>query len=170
MNPQPLAQPAVPSTTRIVGSRTAAAPFMVALTCRPLRAAPASKYRSGTGARNTNPARFATRKSSPQHSAAGTAARCSAPRARWAPQRAALQEAQSPRVRRNVLWLFILCLIPFSAPIAAVVGLIWLQSNYEHVEKLPSLYAALAKIGVGVGLFQTAAILLLALVFTLLRS
>jgi len=84
--------------------------------------------------------------------------------------RAASQEAQSPRVRRNVLWLFILCLIPFSAPIAAVVGLIWLQSNYEHVEKLPSLYAALAKIGVGVGLFQTAAILLLALVFTLLRS
>src|SRR6266568_304599 len=53
------------------------------------------------------------------------------------------------------------------ARIAAVVGLIWLQSNYEHVEKLPSLYAALAKIGVGVGLFQIAAIVLLALVFAM---
>ncbi len=41
--------------------------------------------------------------------------------------RATSQEAQSPRVRRIVLWLFVLCLIPFSAPIAAVVGFGWVD-------------------------------------------
>jgi len=83
---------------------------------------------------------------------------------------AAFQEAQAPRLRRHILWLFILCLVPFTAPVAAVVGLIWRQSRQEDIRKLPSLYGALAHIGVGVGVFQTAAIVILAVVFTLLHS
>ena len=84
--------------------------------------------------------------------------------------RAASDEARAPRLRRQIVWLFVLCLIPFSAPIAAVVGLVWLQSRQDQIQKLPSLYGALAKIGVGVGFFQTAAIVLLALLFTLRHS
>jgi len=83
---------------------------------------------------------------------------------------AASQEAQAPRLRRSIVWLFILCLVPFTAPVAAVVGLIWRHSRQEEIRKLPSLYGALAHIGVGVGVFQTAAIVILAVLFTLLRS
>jgi hypothetical protein len=83
---------------------------------------------------------------------------------------AASHEAQAPRLRRSIIWLFVLCLIPFTAPVAAIIGLIWRHSRVEEIRKLPSLYGALANIGVGVGVVQTVVIVLLAMVFSLLRS
>jgi RING finger family protein len=83
---------------------------------------------------------------------------------------AASQEAQAPRLRRTIIWLFILCVVPFTAPVAAVIGLIWRHSHQEEIRKLPSLYSALAHIGVGVGIFQTVAIVIVTVLFTLLRS
>jgi len=83
--------------------------------------------------------------------------------------RAASHQAQAPLLRRKIVWLFVLCVIPFSAPFAAIAGLLWLKARQEEVRSLPSLYGALGKIGVAVGLFQTGAITLLALIFALVR-
>ncbi len=84
--------------------------------------------------------------------------------------RATAQELQAPSLKRKLLLLFVLCVFPFTAPIAAIAGLIWLQSQRENVRELPAMFGALGKIGVGVGLFQTAAIVLLSILFALLRS
>jgi hypothetical protein len=83
---------------------------------------------------------------------------------------AASHEIQAPRLRRIIVFLFVLCLIPFTAPVAGIVALIWFQSRGEAIRKLPSLYSALIKIGIGVAFFQTTAVVLLAVLFMLLRS
>jgi hypothetical protein len=84
--------------------------------------------------------------------------------------RAASHEAQAPRLRRNLIILFVLCLIPLTAPIGALIALFFTQFRREEIGKLPSLYGALAKIGMGVGFLQTAAIVVLAVIFTLTRT
>jgi uncharacterized membrane protein len=84
--------------------------------------------------------------------------------------RFASHEAQAPRLRKNIIILFVLCLIPLTAPVASIVALFYSFSRREEVGKLPALYGALAKIGIGVGFFQTAAIVILAVIFTFTRS
>lgn len=84
--------------------------------------------------------------------------------------RTASHQAQAPRLRRNIIILFVLCLIPLTAPVCAIIALFYAQSRREEVGQLPALYGALAKIGIGVGFFQTAAIVILAVIYTLTRS
>jgi hypothetical protein len=83
---------------------------------------------------------------------------------------AASHQMAAPRLRRKIIWLFVLCLIPFTAPVAGIVALIWFQSRREDIRKLASLYGALTKIGIGVAFFQTTAIVGLALLFALFHS
>jgi hypothetical protein len=80
---------------------------------------------------------------------------------------AASQEMQAPGLRRAIVWLFVLCLIPFDAPVAGIIALLWFQSRREAIRKLPSLYGALIKIGIGVAFFQTTAIVVLAILVML---
>jgi hypothetical protein len=76
-------------------------------------------------------------------------------------------QAQSPLLRRNIVWIFVLCVIPISAPIAAVAGWFWRQSHRDEIQSLPSLYPALLAISLVVGAAQTAAIVLLTTLFAL---
>jgi hypothetical protein len=78
---------------------------------------------------------------------------------------AASHEMKAPGLRRSIVWFFVLCLIPFDAPVAGIIALLWFHSRREAIRKLPSLYGALIKIGIGVAFFQTAAIVLLAMLF-----
>jgi hypothetical protein len=84
--------------------------------------------------------------------------------------KAVSQEASAPRLRRSIVWLFILCVVPFTAPVAGVVALLWRHSRQEDIRRLSSIYSALALIAVVVGLFQTVAIVVLGALFTLFRA
>ncbi len=84
-------------------------------------------------------------------------------------QRTALEQ-RLPTVRRTLLWLFGLCIVPCLAPIGVIWGLIWYPRHREEVESLPSLYPALYKIGLGVGIGQIAIIIVMGLLFTVRRQ
>jgi hypothetical protein len=75
-----------------------------------------------------------------------------------------------PAVRRKVIALFILCVLPCLAPVGAVWGLLWYPGNREDVRALPSLYGALCRIGLIVGIGQTVAVVLLTILFALVRG
>jgi len=83
--------------------------------------------------------------------------------------RAAAVKAQSPRLRRIIVWYFVLCIIPFTAPVAALAGWFWRQSHRDEIETLPSLYPALLAISLIVGLLQTVTMVILTMLFTLVR-
>jgi predicted RNA-binding Zn-ribbon protein involved in translation (DUF1610 family) len=61
-----------------------------------------------------------------------------------------------PVFRKRSVALFVLCLIPFTAPFAALFGSIWYRVNRRHINKLPSTYPALCKIGLAVAFAQVA--------------
>jgi hypothetical protein len=84
--------------------------------------------------------------------------------------RGAALAAQAPGLKRAAVWIFALCVLPFTAPIAAVAGLIWIQTHREGIRTLPALFSALPIIGVAVGFFQTAALVFAALLFSIFRS
>jgi ABC-type Fe3+ transport system permease subunit len=64
-------------------------------------------------------------------------------------------EGRLPALRRGVVWLFIFCIIPFTAPIAAIGGVYWYLSNRQDLKRLPSLHQAVLKISLCVALGQT---------------
>ncbi len=77
-------------------------------------------------------------------------------------QRRSLQRDEAPRLRRKVVWQFILSLVPFTAPIGAVLGLVSYWPNRRAVAALPSLFPALGALGLIAGLFQTGAFVVFA--------
>jgi hypothetical protein len=74
-----------------------------------------------------------------------------------------------PAVRKTVVWLFIFSVLPCLAPIGAVWGLIWYPTHRDDVRALPTLYGALCKIGLGVAIAQTVALVLMTLLFSVVR-
>jgi hypothetical protein len=84
-------------------------------------------------------------------------------------QRAALEQ-RLPKVRQWVIWLFVLSVLPCTAPIGGLWSLIWYPLRRQEVEALPSLYSALAKIGIAVGLGQTVLLALMAMIYSLAHA
>lgn len=78
--------------------------------------------------------------------------------------RLALEE-QLPRARRMAVWIFVLSVLPCTAPFGGVWGLIWYPGHKREVNSLPAIYPVLCKIGIAVGLGQTAALVALALLY-----
>ena len=70
-----------------------------------------------------------------------------------------------PKLKRTIVWLFILCALPCAAPFAAVFGLIWYSSNREAIKALPALYSGLCKIALGVGVGQSAFTVFMVILF-----
>ena len=79
-------------------------------------------------------------------------------------------EKRLPEVRRMVIWLFVFCVLPCLAPIGAIWGAVWYPSHREEVSALPSLYPALCKIGLGVAIAQAIALVVLALLYSVVRG
>lgn len=75
------------------------------------------------------------------------------------------QQQRLPRVRRTIVWIFVLSVLPCSAPFGGLWGLVWYPMHRSDLEALPSLYPALCKIGIGVGLGQTLILALMALIY-----
>lgn len=74
-------------------------------------------------------------------------------------------EQRLPKLRKTIIWLFILCVLPGLAPVGVVFGLVWYPSQREDIKTLPSIYPALCKIGLGVGIAQSVLLVLMALLF-----
>ena len=83
-------------------------------------------------------------------------------------QQAELSE-RLPAVRRTVVWLFIFSVLTCLAPVGAVWGILWYPAHREEIRALPSLYGALCKIGLAVGIGQTVALVVLTLLYALVR-
>lgn len=83
-------------------------------------------------------------------------------------QRKAISE-NLPKVRRTVIFLFILSVISCLAPIGAVVGLIWYPANREAIKALPAVYGALSKIALFVAVGQTVGLVIVTLLYALVR-
>ncbi len=83
--------------------------------------------------------------------------------------RSALQQ-RLPKARQLVIWQFILSVVPCTAPIGGIWGLIWHPTHREEIAALPSLYRALSKIGIVVGLGQFAILVLMAIFYSVLRA
>jgi hypothetical protein len=83
-------------------------------------------------------------------------------------QRAALAK-RLPALRRTIVWIFILSVVPCSAPIGGLWGLIWYPLRRQDVRSLPALFPALCKIGIAVGLGQTILFAVMAILYTVTR-
>ncbi|HEV8379551.1 MAG TPA: RING finger protein [Tepidisphaeraceae bacterium] len=76
-------------------------------------------------------------------------------------------ERSAHSAKTKVIWVFILCALPITAPIAGFVALIWYLSKRDAVNKMPAMYSAMVKIAVCVGLGQTVVVILIALLFSI---
>lgn len=79
------------------------------------------------------------------------------------------REKRLPQIRQTVIWIFVLSVIPCLAPIGGLWGLIWYATHRSDIKALPSLYPALCKIGIGVGLGQTILMILMAIIYSFTR-
>jgi Prokaryotic RING finger family 1 len=79
-------------------------------------------------------------------------------------------EAELPKMKKTVVWLFVFSVLPCTAPIGGIAALIWYSSRRNEVAALPALYPALSKIGIGVGLGQTVLLVLMAILYSVTRT
>ena len=80
------------------------------------------------------------------------------------------QEKRLPQVKRRVVLIFVLSVIPCLAPVGGLWGLVWYPTHKSDVQALPSLYPALCKIGIAVGLGQTVLMAIVAAIFAATRG
>ncbi len=73
-------------------------------------------------------------------------------------------------LRRRIVWIFVACMIPLLAPLAVLFAVPWYLINRRRIWAMPPLYAALAMLGVGLGIGQSALVLGALLVYMLFRS
>jgi hypothetical protein len=73
--------------------------------------------------------------------------------------------AKAGNLTKTCIWLFIFSLIPCTAPVAAVCGLVWYQKNYRAIRRLPSITGALCKIALGVAVVQSVLMIVMSLLF-----
>jgi hypothetical protein len=62
---------------------------------------------------------------------------------------------QLPKTRRAIILLFIFCIVPFTAPIAALIGALWYLSKREHLKYMPRLYSIMLKLALFTAIGQT---------------
>ncbi|MHC5057030.1 MAG: RING finger protein [Planctomycetota bacterium] len=79
-------------------------------------------------------------------------------------------EAGLPRARKVVVWLLVLCVLPFTAPIGALFGLFWLPIHRRELRALPSAYAGVGKIALMLGIGQTLVLVAAGVLYTFFRT
>lgn len=79
-------------------------------------------------------------------------------------------ENELPRLRRGIILLFILCIIPLTAPFAVLFGVCWYFSKREDIKALPTLYSVISKLAIYVGAGQTAFVITMAALFAAWRG
>jgi len=75
-----------------------------------------------------------------------------------------------PALRRQVIWIFIFCVVLLTAPIAAFFALAWRNSHREEIKALPALHAGLVRLALIVGLGQTALAVIMGVLYAAFRA
>jgi len=75
-----------------------------------------------------------------------------------------------PKLRRQAVWFFIFCTLPFTAPVSAVIALCWWGKYRNEIKSLPPLHAGIARLGIIVGLGQTGIAIIMAILFSIFRG
>jgi hypothetical protein len=70
-----------------------------------------------------------------------------------------------PQLQRSSILLLIFCIIPFTAPIAAIFGYTWYWSHRIEIKALPRIYSAISKIALCLGTGQTFFMILIIVIF-----
>ena len=78
-----------------------------------------------------------------------------------------MNKAELPKLATQSVWLLVFSVLPCTAPIAAIVGLIWYTGNRANIKKLPGTQSAMALIAVGLAVAQTALIIVVAVIYSL---
>lgn len=81
----------------------------------------------------------------------------------------AIHLQMQPGLQKKVVIVFVLCLIPCTAPIASIGGGIWFYTKRHEIDRLPALYGALSTIGLLIAILQTV-LLILAFLVASVRS
>lgn len=68
-------------------------------------------------------------------------------------------------LEKTIIIIFAFSTIPLTAPIGCLAGFSWYAAHRRDVSGTPSFYRALLKIGLGVGAFQTCAMIVLAVLY-----
>lgn len=79
-------------------------------------------------------------------------------------------KSRGPSLRRGAVWLFVLCVVPVTAPLGAALGLWWYPRRREALRTQPVLYSALCQLALGIGIGQTAFGAVMACLFMVFRS
>jgi hypothetical protein len=79
-------------------------------------------------------------------------------------QKRALQNVLAPKLKKKVGWMFALCVLPCTSPLATIIGAIWYAMRRRDIRALPALYNALCTIALIVGFGQMLIGLIVALV------
>jgi hypothetical protein len=85
-------------------------------------------------------------------------------------RRRAAARARGPATRRAAVWVFGLGVVPLTAPLGVVAGLLWYPRRRTELAMQPALYLALCRLGIGIGILQTAFGLVMLGLFGLFRG
>lgn len=76
-----------------------------------------------------------------------------------------LAEARLPAVQRGVIFYFVLSILPCSAPLGAIISALHLRAHRADIGRLPSIYGALTRLGIGVAVAQTTALIIILVLY-----
>lgn len=79
-------------------------------------------------------------------------------------------EQSLPAMRTFVIGLFVACVLPCTAAIAAVVGAVWTWRHREELRAMPAIYGVLCRLGIAVAILQTVAAVVAASLYSILHS
>lgn len=80
------------------------------------------------------------------------------------------QQERVPQLKRSLTILFVLSLLPCSAPFAAIFGAIWYPRNREDIRALPTVFPALCKIGLITATCQTLILVVMSILYAMKKS
>lgn len=70
-------------------------------------------------------------------------------------------------VRNTAVWLMVLAVIPFTAPIAAIYGVYWYLTRRKQIAALPSVRAAIAKLAIAIACVETSFLIVVGIGYAL---
>ena len=79
-------------------------------------------------------------------------------------------KVRGPAARRMAIIVFTICVIPLVAPLGVLTGLLWYPRKRAILATQPALFGALARLGLGIGVVQTAFVIVMALLYGAFRA
>jgi predicted amidophosphoribosyltransferase len=80
------------------------------------------------------------------------------------------QTDRLPALRRASIGLFVLGILPCTAPLAAIIGGVWFARNRSDIAALPAMHGAMCRLGLGVAAGQTLLLIVASILFAALSA